>query len=170
MASKEDTLKIVMVMAAFYPAVKLRDETIDGYCMMLADVDRDILQAAVKKCISDCKWFPTIAEIRQAAVEICAPARRSGAEAWGDVLAEVRRVGYRGAPKFIDTAVARVVSGMGWMTICMSENEMADRAHFIKAYEQTQTRDADDMRQLPEVRELALRLQVGSQRLLSGRK
>jgi len=163
---KTDTLKVLATLAAGYPNFTLREETVRVYAEMLADIDADILRSASAKCLADCKWFPTIAELRQAATELSRPRLRAGAEAWGDVLAEVRRVGSYGAPQFADPAVARVVAGMGWTNICMSEEQMADRAHFIKAYEQTARREEEDARQLPAVRELAARLQAPNKRQL----
>jgi hypothetical protein len=37
--------------------------------------------------------------------------------------------------------VAKIVENMGWQNLCMSENEMADRAHFTKAYDTMQKRE-----------------------------
>ncbi len=44
---------------------------------------------------------------------------------------------------------------MGWRNLCMSEEAMADRAHFIKSYEQERDMAFDDARLPPDLIQLA---------------
>jgi len=64
--------------------------------------------------------------------------------ACGLVTKAIRQYGYyrqAEAMQSLPADVSAVVSSMGWQTLCASENEMTDRAHFIKAYDAMQRRD-----------------------------
>ncbi|MFZ6029389.1 MAG: hypothetical protein ACOYYS_16885 [Chloroflexota bacterium] len=56
-------------------------------------------------------------------------------EAWAEVQAEIRRVGNAGQPQFSHALVAQAVGLFGWRYLCLSENPVADRSHFIQAYQ-----------------------------------
>ncbi len=158
MANKEGVLKVLATIGAAYPHHNVTRDTVALYADLLADIDPAVLRLAALKHIAGSKWYPTVAELRSAATDLTRPRIRTGAEAWGDVLSEVKRVGSYKAPAFADPVTARVVAGIGWQNICMSEDMMADRAHFIKAYEASSKRDADEAQQLPEIRALVEKL------------
>jgi len=166
MASEEEFLQVFELLSVAYPhfspvtgdEARGRPGTIDAYREALADLPFFLLRAAAVKCLADCKFFPTVAELRTAAASITAFSQRSGVEAWGDVMAKVREHGYLRQPKFADDQVAAVVRALGWEEICMSEEPMVMRAHFIKAYEQVQQRERENARQLPVVMEVRARL------------
>ena len=61
-------------------------------------------------------------------------------EAWGTVLAEIRRTGYYGQPQFEDSLTAAVVRQMGWKDLCISDDATADRARFVDAYQRQEQR------------------------------
>lgn len=152
MSDEHTTLAAITYLAAAYPANKITKETVRVYVEQLADIDPELLKLAVLKCISDSKWFPAASELREAADALSSPPKRTGAEAWGDVLRAVAVFGYYHDPKFRDQIVAQVVESFGWKVLCMSENIMADRAHFIRAYETIQAREAEGRRQVPAVK------------------
>lgn len=55
-------------MVVSYPnAQKLADEAQDVYWEMLQHMPQDAFHKAVKKCLGECKFFPTIAELGEAA-------------------------------------------------------------------------------------------------------
>ena len=93
-----------------------------------------------------------IAELRAAVLELMVGQPRTGLEAWGDVLAAVKEYGYMRSPFFEDELVDRAVKAMSWREICLSEEPMVVRAHFIKAYESMAARQIELDRQVPEVR------------------
>ncbi|UCC53697.1 MAG: hypothetical protein JSV68_06915, partial [Anaerolineaceae bacterium] len=62
--------EVLDLLAASYPRTELEAETVKAYILMLEGIDPALLKAAVLQHISTSKWFPTIAEIRGAAVEI----------------------------------------------------------------------------------------------------
>lgn len=62
-------------------------------------------------------------------------------EAWAEVLAAVSSVGSYGKPEFSNYVIKRAVDGIGWKSICMSENIGIERAHFFKMYDQIVQRE-----------------------------
>ena len=159
--------QILKVLAAAYPKFGGLDaEGMTAYYAILGDLPEDVLKAATMQYASEHKWFPTAAELRQTAFDIIDTAQgRIGAyEAWGEVKAQIPAVHYFGEPEFSDPLVYQAVDAMGgWRTICMSPEDMeaATRSRFIKAFEQLQQRDRTERRMLPQIRDVARRLNAG---------
>lgn len=130
-----ESAKVVAMLMAAYPQAQMTRQTSGMYEHMLADLDREVATAAVERLIGSAKWLPTIAEIRFAAAEVKHGPRRLGGEAWGDVVAAMRKVGWYGRPKFDDPLVADAVRMLGWQALCSSTNEVADRARFVELYD-----------------------------------
>jgi hypothetical protein len=150
-----EAAKLVAMLAAAYRDTKISAETSRVYETMLADLELETAKAAVARLIATSKWLPTIAEIRSTAADVERGPVRTGGEAWGDVLAEIRRTGYIGAPSFRDPVVTDCVHMMTWRGLCLGENEAADRARFIELYENLAQRRRDDVvagRELPTPR------------------
>ncbi len=138
-----DVTRLIGELKASYPRVDIGAATIAVYCQRLEGIPIAELRAAVAVCIDCCTFFPSIAEIRQAWAAAKAGPKRSGMDAWADVLAQVKAVGYMGTPTFSDPAVAQAVKTFGWREICESTETMADRAHFAKAYDSITTRNLE---------------------------
>lgn len=153
MATENEILKALTVLASAYPRYELPDATIKIYQRLLADLDFDLLKAATLQCATTNTFFPSVAEIRAAAVELKAMAEGipSDIEAWSQVIEQIRKVGSRDVPEFSHPLVAQVVKQMGWINLCMSENQVADRARFLEAYSQTQKSTRRRAQMLPEV-------------------
>ncbi len=136
---------LATLMAA-YPSWKGSPETLEVYAAALADVPPETLQAAAWAHIQCSVFFPTVADLRRQSQAIAdreqgRPALRSGIEAWGDIISAVAEHGYLRQPHFEDPVVTRLVADMGWENLCFSETMMADRAQFVKAYEQARDRE-----------------------------
>jgi hypothetical protein len=137
--------KLVATLLAAFPrdASFLSEEqalaTASAYRASLEDLDSQRAAAAVTRLCATSERLPSIAAIRRAALEQAEGVARAGGEAWGDVLAAIRRYGtYRVPGKdfaFQDPLVARAVDALGWRDMCASENGVADRARFIELYE-----------------------------------
>jgi hypothetical protein len=99
-------------------------------------------------------FAPTIGEIRGAVSDL----RRASAnvpsayDAWQEVCREILNTGSYGTPGFSSPLIERVVKNLGWRNLCMSENQVADRARFVQAYEQLLERATTENMMLPEVR------------------
>ena len=139
-----ETIKFIATIAAAYPsqAARLSPDALEAmvpvWHEMLKDLAASQANAALARCVATSTWMPSVADIRSAAVQQTIGAARAGGDAWGDVLAAVRRYGYLRTPAFSDPVVARAVYALGWLEICNSENQVADRARFIELYEQLQ--------------------------------
>jgi hypothetical protein len=113
----EDELTIlhcVIMLQAAYPRMQFGKESLKVYEMALADIEPKLLRTAVLRHISTSKWFPTIAELRQAATEIMlqTDGQLSAPEAWGELLREVRLVGHWRRPR-LGPVVRRAVEAIG---------------------------------------------------------
>ena len=108
----------------------------------LQDLTNDQYIQAIKEIISSTdeinKAANIIAIIRSKA--LCNDQKVAG-EAWTEVLKQVRDVGYIGCPKFSSEAIRKSVEAIGWRMICLSENPMVERAHFLKIYETIAVRE-----------------------------
>jgi len=156
MATKPEITKALMVLAAAYPRFELPTATVEIYCRLLVDLDFDTLKAATLQCATIYKFFPTVAEIRLAAVELQTMAEGipSEAEAWGEVVKGLREIGSYGYPKFSHELIDQVVKQFGWRNLCLSENQSADRARFMDAYSSAFKDSRRRAQMLPEVLQL----------------
>jgi hypothetical protein len=139
--TKIEVQKLVAVLLAAFPSARITEGTSAVYESMLADLDHRLANAAVQSLIATARFMPTIAEIRDAVVELQRGPRRAGGDAWGDVLRAVSTVGRYRFPSFDDGAVAAAVDALGWQNICDSENQVADRARFIELYDKLSAAD-----------------------------
>ena len=142
--TKREVAELVVILATAFQNWKPTEEVSALYERLLEDVDADAGKRAVLRLVATLKFPPTIAEIRSAAAELACGHRRLGAEAWGDVLEAIRRVGSYGAPRFADPITAECVRLMGWRNLCLSQQDAADRARFQELYDGLQSRARDD--------------------------
>jgi hypothetical protein len=161
----------VGLLVACFPQPPIGDEMVKAYVRWLADIPLEVLDAVIEQAVAEYKFLPTIAELREIVLRLSSVSGRrpNAAEAWGDVMAEVRRVGSYRQPVFSDELVARAVEIIGWRELCLSENGVADRAHFFRVYEQLVRREAEEERLLPEARRLrALTAEMAGRMRLPG--
>lgn len=130
-----EVAEIIAILARAYPNSNVSEGTSAVYEATLADLEFELTKRAVLRLITLNKWFPTVAEIREAVTDLHHGPKRLGAEAWCDVGLEIRRTGYIGEPAFADPLVAECVAAIGWRSLCLGTNEAADRARFIELYD-----------------------------------
>jgi hypothetical protein len=167
--NKARVVAIMGVLHAAYPNFIFQPDTIKVYCMMLSDLDPDLLEQAAKAHLTTNKWFPAISELRSAVTDLVERACKTpkAAEAWGIVVDKIRQVGNTvdfggNHPDCLSDypLVDKVVRYMGWNNLCLSENTVADRARFIQAYEVELSRAREDMQFLPETHDAIAQLQA----------
>lgn len=121
---------------------------------ILAGITAPEAEAAIVSLAAEGKEFaPVVGVIRKRALALRQQVTGSGgvpsgADAWAEVLRLIQRRGYMNPPEVEDCshpAVHRATETFGWMNLCLSENQMADRAHFIKFYEDISSRFRDHM-------------------------
>lgn len=127
--------------------VEFRDGQLDVYFDCLGDLPADVFQVAVRRVLMEHRWhtFPSIAELREAAVSVMQGevTPLSGAEAWElawravgridlDVDGSVQRATRNLPPLVVDAmnclGVANLVGGNDPVPVV--------RAQFVKAFEQ----------------------------------
>jgi hypothetical protein len=140
---------------AAYPHAQATVETIAVYDRLLADIPATDLQVVVEQAIAECKFVPTVAEIREKWLALASAANpHSSGEGWAELQKQILRTGHSGVPHFSDAITAQVVKQMGWRELCLSENQVADRAHFLRLYEEVVKQKAEVKRLLPQARQL----------------
>lgn len=151
-----DRVKVILMrLFASYPNVQVSDLSIAAYLDILKDIPVSELDVAVRQAIIDSPTFiPPAPTIYVTWRRMTTPEQRSGGEAWGSVVKALKEVGSWGKPKFTDPLTARVVDSLGWKYLCQSEDQMADRAHFLKMYEELRQRAERQERLLPEAKQL----------------
>jgi hypothetical protein len=162
---RADIIRLVGICSINYrnwPEHGKEDALISLWETMMSDVSFEVGQVAIHKHMSESVYPPTIADIRAKIADITVIREKTGIEAWGDVKTAIRRFGIYNEKKAMDSlsGVARkVVEAIGFKTLCLSEEEMADRAHFLKVYDTLAKRERDDALLLPQIRDMMPRLQ-----------
>lgn len=151
-----EVAKLVGVLAACFPTVQMSDASINAYVVMLKDIPVEVLKAAVEQSIAESEFLPTIAKLRDKAFVLSSSVSQmpSAFEAWGIVLKEMQQRGFYRSPQFENSIIAKAVEAIGWRALCVSENQVADRAHFVKVYESLVLREIQNAKLLPTVRRL----------------
>lgn len=159
MADLDALKEILSLLREAYPsAPEVTPARAQLYLLTLADIPAGLLKSAVVHHIATNRFFPAVAELREAAFSLCemAEERDDGYTAWGKLQAALHQgYGYYRAPRFANPLIQRALDSMGgWQMFCLSEeNDRAWRARFIQAYETYLQREREERRLLPVVRE-----------------
>lgn len=127
-------------------------EQIKVWYDMLGDIPETVLMQAIRKWVAVNKWPPHFSDLRKISADIIQPPPVSWAEAWEQVGKAIRNHGMydeQGAMDSLDKTTKAAVKAMGFKTLCMSQNVMADRAHFQKIYERLE-KEEKEARALPQ--------------------
>ncbi len=165
MATEIEVLRILKLLGDVYPSFNLNSSAVEVYVHLLADIPGTVLEQAVLDHISRSTFFPAIAELRTTAFNILEAAYPipTAYEAWAEVQAEIQRVGHCGRPELKNSIAAQVVAQLGWRYLCFSENPVADRAHFVQAYQAMVERQRCSTRRLQMVNQFIAALQAADQ-------
>jgi hypothetical protein len=171
MASEIEILRVLKILGDVYSSYHLSSSAVEVYVRLLADIPGEVLERAALEHISRSNYFPAIAELRSAAFDILEAISPipTDYEAWGEVQSEIRRVGHVGQPQFSHELIARAVELLGWRYLCLSENPVADRAHFVQAYQALREGKRRDTRRLQIVGDFIIALRSSATPLLPAR-
>jgi Loader and inhibitor of phage G40P len=146
--TKGETAKLVAVIAGSYPTRIRADQVenmIAAWAAMLADLDYTHAEKAVATLVQSGQHPPSVADVRARVVELTRGRVLTGGEAWGTVQRAMRREGAYRVPgvdfTFSNPTTARCVGIMDWQTLCLSEDQVADRARFIQLFDQLATEE-----------------------------
>jgi hypothetical protein len=135
------------------------------YCAVLDGTPPAVLRAAVYQCLARCEWFPAPAEILAAAEGLTRPAEPTGAEVYGQVLAECSRALAETRIPQLDPIAKECVKTMGGAyTLVYSQSGTSDRARFAEMYEQKRAAERAEGEVVPIAR-LALERGTAHRRL-----
>lgn len=143
MATGPQVTVALKILVAAFPAHKATPETLGVYALALSDLEYEVLTRAILWCVTHCRFFPTVAEIREAVGDSSENRAPSVDEAWGEILCQVRKVGSYGVPTFSHPAIAQAVRAIDWREICLSDEIGVVRGHFIKLYQAYEKRARD---------------------------
>lgn len=166
MATDETMRMVLGMLSEAYPGrMKLGENTLPVWRRLLDDVPDEVLMAAVVHHTTHNKWPPSIAELRQCSFEAVQGPQLTAGEAWDRVIRCAGKYGWPRpdmAEREMGPVIWRCVMALGgWQYVCGSEDAMADRAHFMKIYDQIHERERQQAMMLPEVREVFGRLRMG---------
>lgn len=111
----------------------------EGWKLTLSDLDFDTAQKALKQVLSTSKFFPTPAEIREAARYQTDGVGIDALESWNMVIEAVKKYGYmqeQAALASLPPDVANLARQFGWTEICCSTNLETLRAQWRMAWNQ----------------------------------
>lgn len=141
-----EAAQLVGMAAANFPGQQERalDVTARLWHQLLGDLPYKVAEMALVHVLATAKYWPTVAEIREAAARLTGPQLLTAGEAWAEVCEQMRRVGSYGTPEWSHPIIGRAVEAMGgWRHLCMSEEPMADRAHFLRIYDTLAARERE---------------------------
>lgn len=165
MATRDDVKNILAYMALAFPnyhpdVTSAPVNSVDVYRDLLGDLPADTLKTATQACCAQPgrQFAPSAGEIRGMAVQLHAQAAGlpSAGEAWAAVIGSFERMpagnmagGGHDNPILDLPLVVETVRQMGGYASIDYDNQMAERAHFLKIYQAAYDRELTSAAQLP---------------------
>jgi len=159
--NKTETAKILSIISATYPQVKIKNGTVEAWHVLLGDLSFDIVLSSIKKVLQEQEYptIPTIGKIRKEAVFLSTPHHLPAPKAWALIISAVRRYGYsqeKEALEDMPELVKEAVKSIGWRDICLSENIDVIRGQFRMAYDRLQQKQEELNIVSPDIKELVI--------------
>jgi hypothetical protein len=152
--TRDEFSRCVALIRAYWPhgTGTWTTEAVEAWESLLLDLDARQVAAAIQVLATEGReWPPPPGVVRQRACDLVSPLP-SADEAWGEIRVQLARVGSsRGTqdwssgvtvePVWSHPLIGVVADRFGWDALCQSSNEMADRAHFLRVWEQVSGRE-----------------------------
>lgn len=136
----EEAITIWSVLGAANTGRQLTAEELATRAELILDLDGPRATAAAKVWAQDQKWFPSVAEFREAALD---PGILESGEVWAELIAYVHAHGWDEPPgvgSFSHPVALAAARAMGdWQDFCAGD-VIANRAHFLKLYPEIRDR------------------------------
>lgn len=154
---------------------KFEKDQVEVYYSLLGDLPLDVFQLAVKRALLEHVWasLPSIAELRQLAMEIQTPKRRHALEAFGLAHKAIRCYGLpvgddpnRGLES-LPSDVRKFVAPL-WNSWCESDNWDVIRAHFLTHWGKQELEDKRDRLLPADVKQRIEAKQSAARRIVEG--
>lgn len=147
-----DIKRLIGMALGAFPSYQERDmrPTAILWSKVFADISYPIAEAALVKVLTTAKYWPTPADIREAALLLT---KKNGppaaADAWLEVL---EKLNPHLRPAWSHPLIGKAVQALGYVALCVSETPAIDRAHFLRIYGQLLEREKDDEQNLVVIR------------------
>lgn len=146
--TRTEALQLITMLQMAYPRQTLGDKTVEVYAGFIQDLDYNVAERAIQNHIRNEKWFPAIAEIREACVEL-AHDLPSTEEAMEIIRSAVQRYDY-GAIRDNDL-LRQAVATVGFEKIGYSEYAEPLYRQIKEAYENLRKREIKQLQSTPAV-------------------
>lgn len=138
--NKTEWMKIAAAINTYYPKDKPfpNKEAVQLWYEEFKDLPYEAVATGLRRHVNVSKWCPTIAELKEAIVTNVAGQKDWGA-AWDECVAAIGRFGQyqeEAALESMTPITRQVVKRLGFRDLCVSEDQMADRANFRMIFEQ----------------------------------
>ena len=168
--TREEFAKFSMALKTFYPKdnIMANEQAMELWYSMLQDIDYKIAEMSLNKWVLTNKWSPTIADIREMAVNVEQGDEITWDESFEEARRMIRRYGYprqKEALEEMRPITRQVVERMGYMDMCMCEDIEVERGQYRMAFE-NQAKRNKEYSQLPE--RLKEQIAEAQRRLLNG--
>lgn len=134
-ADREEFSVVIAAVAATFRQ-EATEALYQGYWLGLSDLALDAVKNAAAKAIRQCRFMPTVVELRRLAGELSIEDR--AARVWQAVRRAVLRHGYYGSVSFDDPLTNATIRSLGdWRMFCVrmeEEDEKWTRKEFERVY------------------------------------
>ena len=140
--TKKEVGKLIALAVANFPNMQDKDLSMTAVLWeeMFADMPYELTKNALIKVLVTAKFWPSVAEIREAALALQNPDMITPAEAWSQANAALDRYGYYRADegmRSLPPAIQKTLRALGGFSeVCITENIDTVRAQFMRMYEQ----------------------------------
>lgn len=151
--TKNETTRLLGILQTAYPyfykniTVAEAKNASNLWHDMLKGLTLEVAKLALYKLIALHKDYPpTIAHLLESVADVTKEPTPTIADAWAEVKVAISKYGYprpEEALQSLSPTTAKAVRAMGWLELCSSENEVADRAHFMKIYSTMEKRQKE---------------------------
>lgn len=164
--NKTEFGKFAMALKTYFPRETLlpNEQAMELWYHQLNDIPYDVAEAGLNKWVATNKWSPTIADIREMALDLQVGEAPNWGEGWEQVQRAIRRYGSYDQQKALDSMdeiTRQAVRNIGWNNLCFSENVAADRANFRMIYEQLAERKRKEAQMPDSLRQLIGKMNIG---------
>ena len=135
--NKQETATMLAYLCSAFPQVVIRKENAEMYHRFLEDLQFSDVQKALDVLIMESKWFPSVAQIREAVGQVNGQYGPQLGTAWAEVMQLASSVGSYGKPEFSHSAIAEAVAKIGWRNVCMGD-VTSMRIQFSQVYQRRQ--------------------------------
>jgi hypothetical protein len=150
--TKKEALKLVTMLQLAYPRQVLDEKNVEVYARFIQDLNYKVAEQVITEHIMTQKWFPTIAEIREACVELVHNLP-STEEAMEIIRSAVQNYNYQAIKN--NDLLRQAVATVGFEKIGYSEHPEPLYRQIKEAYDNLRKQEIKRLQSTPAVGMLA---------------